>query len=259
MILATSAADAADITNWFLSKFPGADTSLVLDANYDVSDTVLTSNNVWIDDDNDGVGDDNYYSARIGLTNAEWAPGGYFEAIDAFTDTTCRDVYEPLDRMDRCSQFSTMLRFNIGGVPVIETPTFVRFDLSDPVVSDQYTAHPNTEGFSLLMGGQFGTPTTLADFRVLMRATLLESYVDHDSVSGVIAPRCGQHVGLEQWRPFGLSHTPDSDETLAGMPPVFGTDTTVHDALWDWLNVGGGGRLDIRRLDRDLGAALSGC
>ncbi|WP_164013675.1 hypothetical protein [Pyxidicoccus trucidator] len=92
-----------------------------------------------------------------------------------------------------------------------------------------------------------------------MRATLLESYVDHDSVTGVIAPWCCQHVGLEEGRQFRLSLTPDSDETSLGPPPVPGTNITVHDALWYWLNVGVGGRLDIRRLDRDLGAALSGC
>lgn len=261
VLTGTSSGAKGAISNadWFLSTFPNADTSLVLDANYDVSDTILVSNNVWVDYNNDGVGDDDYYSARIGRTNAEWAPGGYFEAINAFTDTTCRDWYEPLSRMDRCSQFSTMLRFSIGGVPVIETPTFVRFDLGDRVIGTEFTGHPNPEGLSLLMGGQFGTPTTLVDFGVLMRATLLESYVQHDSVSGVIAPRCGQHVGLEAWRPFGVSQTPDSDETSFGTPLVPGTSTSVHDALWYWLNVGGGGRLDIRRLDRDIGMALSGC
>jgi hypothetical protein len=93
-----------------------------------------------------------------------------------------------------------------------------------------------------------------------MRASLLESYVDHDAVSGVIAPRCAQHVGLENWHTFGVKLTPDSDETLGSPPPLVpASDITVHDALLYWLNVGGGGRLDIRRLDADLGAALSTC
>ncbi len=258
----TSAGAKGAISNadWFLSVFPNADTSLVLDGNFDVSDTALVSEDVWVDYDLDGVGDENYYSARIGLTNAEWAAGGYLAEIDAFTDETCRDWYEPLGRMDRCSQFSTMLRFSIGGTPVIETPTFVRFDLADPVIDDQYVDHPNERGYSLIVGGQLGTPATPQDFRVLMRASLLESYIDHDSVSGVIAPRCAQHVGLETGVPFGFSLTPDSDETLGSPPPLVpATDITVHDALIYWLNVGGGGRLDIRRLDADLGAALSTC
>ncbi|MEZ4314793.1 MAG: pectin acetylesterase-family hydrolase, partial [Polyangiaceae bacterium] len=259
----TSAGAKGAITNadWFLSVFPSADRSLVLDANYDVSDAVLWNNDVWIDEDNDGVGDAEYYAARIQILNDDWHPGGYSHAIDAFTDTTCRDWYEPLDAMDLCSQFSTLLEFSIGGAPVIETPTFVRFDLSDPVISDEFTDHPNKGGFGLLIGGPNGTPTTLQDFRVMMRASLLEAYIDHDAVSGVIAPRCGQHVGLEDSQTFGFKLTPDTDETFTPPALVVGTDTTVHDAIWDWLNVGGGGsRIDIRRLDTDqVGVRFSTC
>lgn len=259
----TSAGSKGAISNgdWFLSVFPGADKSLVLDANFDPSDTALVAENVWIDEDNNGVGEQTYYSARIGLANDLWHPGGYYEAIDAFTDETCRNWYEPLDRMDRCSQFSTMLRFSIGGTPVIETPTFVRVDLDDPVISGLFTDHPNEGGFSLLLGGSAGTPTTLQDFTVLTRASLLESFLDHDAVSGVIAPRCGQHVGLEDWNTFMVKLTPDTDESVSPPALVVGSDMTVHDALVQWLNVGGGGsRVDTRLLDTDaVAGSFSTC
>ncbi len=265
LLTGTSAGAKGAISNadWFLSVFPNTDTSLVVDANLEVSDSVLVGNDIWVDLDNDNTGDNLYYSERIGIFKAEWAVGGHHRRIDAFTDETCRSYYEPINRMDRCSQISTMLRLNIGGSPIIETPTFVRFDLEDSVLRKRYTDHPNSEGYSLLIGGPSGTPTTRDDFAFLSRASLLEIYDDHDSVSGVIAPRCGDHVGLEDTHTFAAKLTPDfikrSWGPISGMLAV-GSDTTVHDALWDWLNVGGGGRVDIRRFDTDApGSHFSTC
>lgn len=248
----TSAGAKGAIMNvdWFLAPFTKANRFFVLDANMDMSDTALTSNDVWIDTDLDGIGDNRYYSQRITDTVAMWAPGGYYSDINAFTDTTCRAFYEPISRMDRCSQFSTMLRLNIGGAPIIETETFARVDLSDTVLKRRYTDHPNPHGFSLLIGGQSGTQINTDDFVVLMRQTLKELYDDHDSVTGVIAPRCGQHVGLEDTHTFGVKTTPDTDDTVSPMVEVPYTQTTVHDAIWDWLNLGGR-RVAIRRLDTD--------
>jgi len=256
----TSAGAKGAISNadWFLSVFPASDNSLVVDANFDVSDNVLVSENVWVDWDNDGVGEGNWYSERIGFYNDEWAPGGYLAEIDAFTDESCRATYEPLDRMDRCSQFSTMLRLSIGASPIIETPTFVRLDLEDNVISDQYTQHPNQAGFSLLIGGQNGTPTTLADFATLSRASLIETYDDHDSLTGMFAPRCGDHVGLENGNTFTVQTTPFTTDTVP-VGILIGSFTTFEDALWDWLNLGAGVRFDIRRQDTATGASFSGC
>ena len=248
----TSAGAKGAIMNvdWFLAPFTNANRYFVLDANMDMSDTALISNDVWIDTDNDGLGDNGYYSQRITDTVAEWAPGGYFNDINAFTDTTCRAFYEPINRMDRCSQFSTMLRLNIGGVPIIETETFARVDLSDTVLKKRYIEHPNPHGFSLLIGGQSGTQINTDDFVVLMRQTLKELYDDHDSVTGLIAPKCGQHVGLEDGHTFFFKATPDTDDTATPRVEIPGTQTTVHDAIWDWLNLGGS-PVALRRLDTD--------
>lgn len=256
----TSAGAKGAIMNvdWFLRPFDVKKT-FVLDANMDISDTTLINNAIWVDTDNDGVGDDLYYSYRIGMYNDMWDVGGYFNEINAFVDESCRNFYEPLGRMDRCSQISTLLRLNLGGVPLIETPTFVRFDLEDSVVRKFYVQQPNLMGVSMLIGGLAGTPVTVDDYAVLARETLLELYDDHDSVTGVIAPRCGQHVGLEDTYTFGVALTPDTDEAFVPPALVIGTDSTVHDALWDWVNPGGT-VVPSRRLDTDEpGNAFSGC
>lgn len=242
---------ALNNADWFLTPFPSVEGSLVLDGNMDVSDTVLWNNNIWLDDDNDGVGDINYYSGRIGQELDQWAPGGYLNKIGAFADKSCRAVYAPLGRMDRCSIMSTVLRLNYGGVPLVETPTFVRVDLDDPVLSQGWSQHPNPLGFSLLAGGANGTPTTAASFRGLTRETLVELYDDQDTVTGVIGPRHAKHVGLEDSVAFGCTVVRDTtDATPFGV--VSGTAATVHDALWEWLNLGGP-RLPGRRLDRPVG------
>ncbi len=42
----------------------------------------------------------------------------------------------------------------------------------------------------------------------------------------------------------------DTDDTVTPRVEIPGTQTTVHDAIWDWLNLGGG-TVAIRRLDTD--------
>jgi hypothetical protein len=159
--------------------------------------------------------------------------------------------------MDRCSQISTMLILDIGD-PIIETPTFSRMDLADPLLSDAYTEHPNPAGFSLLVGGQNGTEATLEDFQRMTRASLFAAYEDHGSLSGVFGPRCSKHVGLEEWRPFMVHTTPRTTNTDP-VGVVFGSDLDFHDTLWDWLDVGSGVHVDITRIDVASGAALSSC
>jgi hypothetical protein len=242
---------AIENADWFLEPFPNADRSLVVDANFDFTDGVLWDDDVWVHDPN-GIGDMNFYSGRIELTNADWAAGGFDSLIDAFADESCRDYYEPMARMDRCSEISTLLSLSLASGPLISTPTFVRLDLEDKVISQNYTVHPNENGYSLLIGGPAGTPTGMSDFRSHARASLLEVYLEQRSMTGVLAPRCGQHVGLEDASTFGVSRTPDTDESTSPPALVPGTDITYHDALWTWLNVGGGGtRVPIRRLDTD--------
>ena len=78
-------------------------------------------------------------------------------------------------------------------------------------------------------------------------------------MSGLYGPRCGQHVGLEEWDPFFVDLTPS---TTDGFPVgvLIGSNLSLHDTLWRWLNVGGGGRVRIRRIDTDLfGTVFSTC
>ncbi len=243
---------ALNNADWFFTPFSSVETSLVMDGNMDVSDSVLVANDIWLDDDNDGVGDVNYYSGRIGQELDEWDSGGYLDKIGAFADQSCRSVYDPMGRMDRCSIMSTVLRLNYGGVPLIETPTFVRVDLNDPVISQGWSQHPNPLGFSLIAGGANGTPTTAATYRALTRETLVELFDDGDTVTGVIGPRGGLHVGLENNVAFACTVARDTNDAAPfGIVP--GTAASVHDALFEWLNLGGP-RLPSRRLDRSAGA-----
>lgn len=183
--VARSALSNAD---WFLRTFPSAERSWVLGGNMDVSDTALASNNVWSDTDGDDVGDTNDYSARILQDLDKWAFGGHYNKLNAFADETCRSSYGPQGRLDRCSLRSTVPRLNSGGAPLVETPTFVRMDIADNVISKRWTLHPNPLGFSLLVGGHNGTLTDTADFRRLMRETLVQLYDEQDTVSGVVGP-----------------------------------------------------------------------
>ncbi len=267
----TSAGAKGAISNadWFLTPFSSSDNSLVLDGNFDMSDDALAYYDVWVDADALGGPDEPYMDARIDHALDAWAPGGYLAEIDAFVDESCRAFFEPRGRMDRCNYFSTQLILNLlGGVhpittPIISTPTFVRFDLADNVVRKNFTQHkpPTDAGYSLFIGGPTGTQTTIDDFAYVVRASLLDAYDDHDSLTGVFAPRCGKHVGLENTHTFAVQTTPDtSDNDFGFVGVVIGSTTTFHDALWTWLSVGSGTRTPIRRLDTSVaGTSLSGC
>ena len=49
---------------------------------------------------------------------------------------------------------------------------------------------------------------------------------------------------------FFVKTTPDTDAAVSPPVEILGTQITVHDAIWDWLNLGGS-PLAIRRLDTD--------
>ena len=244
--------------DWFLAPLTGPKKALIIDANMDASDNVLLANDVWVDTDLDGVGDEIAYSHRIGFEGDMWQTGGYWDAVNGFADETCRGHYEALGRMDRCNQFSTLLLFNLGGVPMIETPTLLRMDLHDNTVRKYWTQHPNAGGFSMIVGGAHGHLATVDDFAVLMRETLTELYADRDSVTAAFAPKCTTHVGLEATAPFVAHRTPDT--TAAAVPaPIAGTESNFHDAVVDWYNVGGAFQ-SMRRLDTDEpGVTFSVC
>jgi hypothetical protein len=227
----TSAGAKGAIQNvdWFMTPLAAPNKYLVIDANLDMSDDVLLANDVWVDLDGDGIGDTRYYSHRITMSLDSWSTG-WDQAVDAFVDESCRSFYEPLGRLDRCSYFSTLLWLRLGGVPLIETETFVRVDLEDGVISKQWTgAWPNGER---LMMGQLGRTTTRDDFTVMMRETLEQLYDDPASpVTGVFALRCGMHVGLESDLPYSDHSSPDS---APGPWVAVGAAVTAHEAIWDW-------------------------
>jgi hypothetical protein len=225
--------------DWFMTPLPAPHKYLVLDANMDVHDTVLIHRDIWLDVNGDGIGDQDYYSGRITMDLDEWSTG-FYASINAFVDESCRAVYEPMGRMDRCSHLSTLLWLNYGGVPLIETPTFVRLDLEDGVVSKQWTGvWPN--GVTRLLVGQFGRPTTRDDFTQAVRESLEELYTHGNSVTGVFGPRCGQHVGLEAGAPYALDRTPDTNISVSPPVAIPGTESTARGAIVRWLNIAGGG------------------
>ncbi|MBL8944265.1 MAG: hypothetical protein JNK45_13995 [Myxococcales bacterium] len=260
----TSAGAQGAVANadWFLAPFPAADRSLVVDANFDLDDWLTLVEDFRVDYDLDGVGDDWWSDEMMAIVNDQWASGGYLDRIGGVHDETCMDLYYASGRMDRCEFMPVLFTLNSGNAGLIETPTFVRLDLADNVLSDVYTQHPNKFGTSVVIGPGFAAPTTtISDFIRVARATLIGVFDDHDSVTGLFAPRCGAHVGLEDGPAFGLHTTPDTDEAFSPPMEIAGTDMTFHDALWEWLNVGGGGtRVDLRRVDTDEpGVAFSGC
>jgi hypothetical protein len=258
----TSAGGQGAMANadWFLAPFSGKDNSLVVDAQFEIDDWITVVEDIRVDTDLDGAGDDWWASVMIEMILDLWDVGGYYDLIDGVHDASCMDSYYEDGRMDRCDIAPLLFLLNNSDGPMIATPTFVRLDLEDEVLSRVYRTHPNDMGTSLHVGPGFGAPqTTMDDYARMARASLLMAYDDHDSVTGLFAPRCGDHVGLEDNNAFAVVTTPDTDDVT--MVPVPNSDTTMHDALWEWLNVGGGGtRNDVRYLDTDApGGSNSGC
>ena len=255
----TSAGGVGAVQNadWFLDPFDDSVNGLVVDAALDPLNTALSSSDVWIDLDDDGIGDTEYAPHRRSLLQGDWAPGGLFEQIDAFVDESCRASQEPLGRMDRCSLTSKILKLNSGGGPMIETQTFVRQDLEDNAIGGNHVAMPTGE--TLLVGGSTGTPMTIEDYAVIMRETIVALYDDHDSVTGAYAPKCGKHVGLPRLLAFGADTTSDTDGSVSPAALIAGTASTFHDALDTWFGIGGV-FVDTRHIDTDEpGVTFSTC
>lgn len=214
--------------DWFMDGLPAVKKTLVVDGNLDMTDSVLNTNDIWIDEDGDLIGDTSYYSKRIDMSLDSWA-GGWHSAVDAFVDESCRAVYEPMGRLDRCSLMGPLLTLRYGGVPLVETETFIRLDLEDGVISKPFNKAWSTG--EQLMVGQFGRATTPDDFTVLIRESLEQLYSDPlNSVTGVFGPRCAEHVGLESNVPFGLQTTPDTVPAWSAVS----VSQSAHDAIWDW-------------------------
>ncbi len=236
--------------DWFMTPLAAPNKYHILDANMDNLDSVLASRDIWVDEDGDGVGDTPYFDYREQLAITSWDTG-YLGAINAFTDETCYSFYEPIGRLDRCSYLSLLLTLNIGGTPIIETETFVRFDLEDGVATKPWQGVWPDGVTQLMVGGQNGRYTTIEDHTQAVRETLVELYDDHDTVTGVFGPRCAQHVGLENTSAYALHMTPHTDITTDPPTAITGTESTAHDAIVQWLNIGGGATIPVLILDTD--------
>ncbi|MEJ2692102.1 MAG: hypothetical protein P8166_03355 [Candidatus Thiodiazotropha sp.] len=212
------------------------DKRLVLDAGMDMTENALSGNDVWIDLDGDSIGDDTWEAHRVNMSLDSWS-SGWNAAINAFVDQSCRQVYEPLGRLDRCSYKGTLLWLMNGAVPFIETPTFIRLDLEDNTASKRWTG-PWPTGENLMIG-QFGCATTIDDFTTIARESLIQIFTAPGRpVSALFSPRCAAHVGLESSSVFPTHTTPDTAYLFGNWFNVGGL-RSLHDALWEWYLTAG--------------------
>lgn len=248
----TSAGAKGAIVNadWFLTPFTSsARTFLVIDGNLSIGSLVRLD--LWIDEDGDGDGDIKYWLKRIEEENDSWR-SGFYSMVNAFADESCISYYATANGLDRryfCAHFSSLLQLAPLGPPLIETDTFIRLDMQDPVKARRYIEEwPNGERMKV---GQFGgRNATRDDFTLAMHASL-DFYFKHsfNNVTGVFGPRCSKHVGLAEDPPFAAHGTFDTDSTVTPPVSIAGTDANFHDALWDWLNIGGATTVSQRVLD----------
>jgi hypothetical protein len=231
--------------DWFLQPLT-AQTGLVVDAAMDISPTISGDYDLFAE--NTGL----YYDEHTLAQYADrWAPGGYYAEIDAFVDESCRGAFP--GNLEECVSPSKLLLSEAGGLPMVETPTFVRMDLQDNVLSHWYTDLVNPDGDTVVMGGSGGPTPTIDDYAAMMRDTMVELHATTDV--SVHAPKCGVHVGLELENPFYEMTTPDS--TDVAIPVDAGNDATVHDAIFDWFDLS---LTDVRRIDTDEpGVSFSFC
>lgn len=271
-ITGTSAGAKGALMNadWFLSAFPNAVGRIALDGNIDPSPNVVSNETLRVDEGCDGTPDQLLSESRLDREDGRWN-GGWYEAIDAFVDQSCRSHLEPLGRIGECSLMTPLLTagrtVQVGGmipiplfIPHVSHPVFMRLDLEDPVLGRSFTRLLNS-GDCLRIGAGASPPrTTGNDFPRLMRATLEELYSSTASpLTGTFGPRCGEHVGFEQLRPFAAHTTPDTASNLE----VPGTRTNLADALWGWRSAFGSifvpNRGLYRRLDSDGSTSFSVC
>jgi hypothetical protein len=132
-------------------------------------------------------------------------------------------------------------------VPAISTDTYVRMDLQDPVLS-----RPWLDGTAVIGSGGT-TALTIAEYRTLMRGTLVNLYNTAPAVTGAYGPRCDRHVGIEDTEATGIDVTPD----YVLFPPTIGPSSTMHDALSAWWNAGS--ITPIRHIDWGIFIPLSTC
>ncbi len=217
--------------DWFLEDFPDARAGLVSDASIDVHPDVILDWDLWEETTNR-----NYYSHRIDLYGARWAPDGYWHRIDGFVDESCANYYD----LSRCASPTFLLSLNHGLDPLVETPIYLRMDLEDNVLAKWILGHNgpvNPDGDRVTLGPG-GPRPTLQDYTEMMRETMVLLHADSEADISVFAPRCEQHVGLENDNATGVWTTQNTRDIFTPRGGV-GTPSTLHDALWQWFNPGG--------------------
>lgn len=250
----TSAGALGAIQNadWFLSLFPNAKTGLVLDGNITIPDAILDANDITTTEYDDpehpatsATTDQGPHSDfRATTFGDQWEPGGYYDQIDAFVDETCADYQgNTFDLWHSCTHIAPLLEGygldSFGFVPLIETDTFIRFDLQDSTVSKNFTQHPNTKTGWSLFNNLLGDETNLDDFIAFSREALIGFFDNAEPVSGVFAPRCSTHVGLEL-NGFFFDTTKDAIVESGGIWfTALLSEDTAHDILVEWFNPGG--------------------
>lgn len=181
---------------------------------------------------------------------SSWS-GGYYDSIDAFVDVSCKTQYPSHAQAHRCSAGGRLLASDINH---ISTPTFIRYDLEDQALSKPWIGvFPN---LTVLLDG---TITDLGSHSTVLNASLVELYDSTNSVTGVFAPKCGNHVGLERNDPFFGHVTPHHARHV--MPPylfptygpVANSESNFSQTLLDWLNLTGASPTPIIVVDSILG------
>lgn len=227
---------------FFLSTFPNAAAGLVVDGALDLGPEIIDDYDLW-----DEATNQPWLDRRLELWEDMLNPGGWWYEINAFVDESCRDYHTLAgDGLMECMSPTWMLRYSVNGVPFIETPTFLRMDIEDSVLS-KWVVGPNPDGDDVRMSDNGPVPT-LQDFTEMMRETMVRLAEDTESDLSVHAPRCGQHVGLEDVNPYRVWTNRDTTDTT---PRAVGAVAiTFADDLWEWFDPNGS--FDWRRrIDTD--------
>lgn len=250
----TSAGALGAIQNadWFLSMFPNAKTGLVLDGNISIPDHILDANVIeaieYEDPETPEISAIEEHGLHSGYRETtfgdQWEADEYYDSIDAFVDETCADYQgATFDQWHACTHVAPLLEGygvdSFGFVPLIETDTFLRFDLEDNTVSKNFTQHPSLKTGISLFNALLDEDTNLDDFIAFSREALIDFFENSEPVSGVFAPRCSTHVGLEL-NGFFSDTTKDALVEVGGVwLTVFFSESTAHDTLFEWFNPGG--------------------
>ena len=222
----------------------GAEIRGFLDANAPPSDEVIAAAGVYLDSAFDGM------TSAPGVDLAQWRQQrdaeswatGWFAQTNAFVDESCVAYVEASGGalgMGTCTLTTSLMLAQDAGKPLLETESFVRFDLGDGVIGGIYKPckHPVTEedcytpNHSMLAATSSAPTTwlTLLDSTDHNRATMEQLFNSGGSVTGIFAPACGTHTGVVNSN-FSVQKAADYDGTSFAA-----TSVSAMQALAKWL------------------------